>query len=60
MRLAEMSLSEGDVNDARAELDTIMAAQRRYQRRTMTELERQFLDVDSAALERSLSSSGQP
>lgn len=60
MRLAEMSLSEGDVNDARAELDTIMAAQRRYQRRMMTELERQFLDVDSAALERSLSSSGQP
>lgn len=60
MRLAEMSLSEGDVNEARAELDTIIAAQRRYQRRTMTDLERQFLDVDSAALERSLSRRLQP
>ena len=60
MRLAEMSLSEGDVKDARAELDTIIAAQRRYQRRTMTDLERQFLDVDSAALERSLSRRLQP
>jgi O-antigen ligase/Tfp pilus assembly protein PilF len=60
LRLAEMSLREGDVKDARAELDTIMAVQRRYQRRTMTDLERQFLDVDSAALERSLSGRGQP
>ena len=55
MRLAELSLSEGDVDDARSEFETIVAVQRQYQRRTMTNLEHQFLDVDSAALGRSLS-----
>ena len=55
MRLAELSLSDGNVSDARSELGTIVAVQKRYQRVAMTDLEHQFLDVDPATLEHSLS-----
>jgi len=55
LRLAELSLSDGNVTDARSELETIVAVQKRYQRGAMNDLEHQFLDVNPSALQNSLS-----
>jgi O-antigen ligase len=55
MRLAELSLSDGDVKGARSEVDTIIATKNKYKGWAVSDLEHQFLDVDPAALENTIS-----
>ena len=58
MRLAELALNDGDVKSVRSEIAAIVAAKQKYKGRTMSDLERQFLDADPTPLERTISSEG--
>lgn len=52
--LANLSLQAGDWKAAQSEFESIRAIKRRYERRTLSVLERQFLEVDLYPLERAL------
>jgi len=56
--LANLSLQAGDRNAAQSEFETIRAIKRRYERRTLSVLEQQFLDVDLYPLGRALARGG--
>lgn len=54
--LAELSLESGDLPAAQLELDTIASIKRKYERRTLSDQERQFLDVDLGSVNQALAS----
>lgn len=51
---AELSLQAGNRKAAQSEFDTIIAIKKQYERRTLSPLEREFLDVDPYPLGRAL------
>jgi tetratricopeptide (TPR) repeat protein len=55
MRLAELSLKDGDLKGAQAELDAIVSVKKKYEGRSLNDVERQFIDVDLYPLGRALS-----
>lgn len=54
MRLAELSLGDGNIEEAKSEFDAIVAAQNRHGGRILNDLERRFLDVDPSPLRTAL------
>jgi tetratricopeptide (TPR) repeat protein len=52
--LAELSLKAGKHESAQSEFDAIVAIKRKYERRVLNDIERQFLDVDLYPLGRAL------
>ena len=52
--LAELSLKAGEHEAAQSEFDAIVAIKRKYERRVLSDMERQFLDVDLYPLGRAL------
>jgi len=54
--LAELSLKSGDLPAAQLELETIASIKRKYERRILSDLERQFLDVDLESMSKALAS----
>jgi thioredoxin-like negative regulator of GroEL len=52
--LAELSLKAGEHEAAQSEFDAIVVIKRKYEREALTDIERQFLDVDLYPLGRAL------
>ena len=54
MRLAELSLKDGDLKAAQSEFDAIVTIKRKYEGWALNDVERQFVDVDLYPLGRAL------
>ena len=54
MRLAELSLKDGDLKGAQSEFDEIVTIKKKYEGWALNDLERQFVDVDLYPLGRAL------
>ena len=54
MRLAELSLKDGDLKGAQSEFNAIVRARNKYEGWTLNDVERQFVDVDLYPLGRAL------
>ncbi|RPH78071.1 MAG: hypothetical protein EHM80_11125 [Nitrospiraceae bacterium] len=52
--LAELSLKDGEHEAAQSEFDAIAAVKRKYDREVLSDIERQFINVDLSRLERAL------
>jgi len=52
--LAELSLKDGKHESAQSEFDAIVAVKRKYEQRALSEIERQFVDVDLYPLGRAV------
>jgi len=50
LRLAELSIRNGNIEDARSQFDAILAAKKKHAGKVLSDLERQFLDVDTFPL----------
>jgi O-antigen ligase/Tfp pilus assembly protein PilF len=54
MRLAELSLKDGDLKGAQSEFDAIVTVKKKYEGWTLNDVERQFVNVDLYPLGRAL------
>lgn len=54
LRLAELSIRGENSEDARAQFNAILAAKKKHDGKVLSDLERQFLDVDPFPLEKAL------
>ena len=52
--LAELSLKAGEHEAAQSEFDAIVAVKRKYEREVLSDIERQFINVDLSSLGRAL------